>query len=131
MQIKPDQTRKNSTIRLYLDVLDTLEKLSTQCNVSKSVFVESVLCDSFKNLRLILAGSGIFTINLNNKITTTHAKNCVERMYPDINVAAYTQSDNDFSTISVNINGNHFDNSDIECVFYATLNEIVSSIDTV
>jgi len=130
MKIKPDATRKNSTIRMYEDLLEKLETISEQCNVSKSQFVEGMLADVFENgMNDLLLGTGIITVHLSNKITKKHAENVLLQNYPKIKNTLYVETDNDESEISVNLNGNEFDHNDTNCMFHAILNEMVNHID--
>ena len=129
MKIKPDATRKNSTIRMYEDLLEKLETISEQCNVSKSQFVEGMLTDVFENGMNLLLGTGIITVHLSNKITRKHAENVLMENYPKIKNTLYVETDNDDTEITVNLNGNQFSHDDVSCMFHATLNEMVLLID--
>lgn len=130
MKIKPDATRKNSTIRMYEDLLEKLERISEQCNVSKSQFIEGMLADVFENgLNKILLGTGIITVHLSNKITRKHAESVLLENYPEIKNTLYVETDNDETEISVNLNGNEFNHDDVECVFHLILNDMVNLID--
>jgi len=130
MKIKPDATRKNSTIRMYEDLLEKLETISEQCNVSKSQFVEGMLADVFENgMNNLLLGTGIITVHLSNKITRKHAENVLMENYPKIKNTLYVETDNDDTEITVNLNGNEFSHDDASCMFHATLNEMVLLID--
>lgn len=130
MKIKPDATRKNSTIRMYEDLLEKLETISDQCNVSKSQFVEGMLADVFEHgMNNLLLGTGIITVHLSNKITRKHAENVLLENYPKIKNTLYVETDNDDTEITVNLNGNEFSHDDVSCMFHATLNEMVLLID--
>ena len=131
MKIKPDATRKNSTIRMYEDLLEKLETVSAQCNVSKSQFIEGMLADVFENgMNNLLLGTGIITVHLSNKITRKHAENVLLENYPKIKNTLYVETDNDETEITVNLNGNEFNHDDVSCMFHATLNEMVQRIDS-
>jgi hypothetical protein len=130
MKIKPDATRKNSTIRMYEDLLVKLETISEQCNVSKSQFVEGMLVDVFEHgMNKLLLGTGIITVHLSNKITRKHAENVLLENYPTIKNTLYVETDNDDTEITVNLNGNQFSHDDVSCMFHATLNQMVQLID--
>lgn len=130
MKIKPDATRKNSTIRMYEDLLEKLETMSEQLNVSKSQFVEGMLADVFENgMDNLLIGTGIITVHLSNKITRKYAENILLEHYPNIKNTLYVETDNDETEITVNLNGNQFSHDDVNCMFHATLNKMVQHID--
>nr|WP_075519089.1 CopG family transcriptional regulator [Moritella viscosa] len=130
MKIKPDAVRKNSTIRMYEDLLEKLESISEQCNVSKSQFVEGMLVDVFENgMDDLLLGTGIITVHLSNKITKRHVENVLIENYPKIKNTLYVETDNDETEITVNLNGNEFSHNDITCMFHSILNKMVNLID--
>ena len=130
MKIKPDAVRKNSTIRMYEDLLEKLESISEQCNVSKSQFVEGMLVDVFENgMADLLLGTGIITVHLSNKITKKHVENVLIENYPKIKNTLYIETDNDETEITVNLNGNEFSHHDNACMFHSILNEMVNLID--
>jgi len=130
MKIKPDAVRKNSTIRMYENLLEKLESISEQCNVSKSQFVEGMLADVFENgMGDLLLGTGIITVHLSNKITKRHVENVLIENYPKIKNTLYVETDNDETEITVNLNGNEFSHHDTTCMFHSILNEMVNLID--
>lgn len=130
MKIKPDAVRKNSTIRMYEDLLEKLESISEQCNVSKSQFVEGMLVDVFENgMDDLLLGTGIITVHLSNKITKRHVENVLIENYPKIKNTLYAETDNDETEITVNLNGNEFSHNDTTCMFHSILNKMVNLID--